>query len=404
MSPEAKSYEFTQLIQAMPDQVFFAFTNATMLKEWMCDTATLSPKVGGRLYLAWNSGFYASRELTVFEPDRLLALTWFGRNEPAPTTVEVLIHPQGNRTEVKISHLGLGTGEAWEGMVKEVQDGWGTSLENLASVLESGPDLRILLRPMLGINIGDFDDNVAAHLGVPVKEGLRLDGVLEGMGAYSAGLRKDDVIVSLDRQPITDYASLNKALSGHRAGDKVEVIFYHGAELKTEMMELSQRPVPEMPASVSTMAALIEERFAGIEAQLDELLEGVSEAEASYKPARDEWSVKEVLAHLIHGERDGLSYVPDLVDGQARWSDDWADNLSMRVEATLSIFPTLADLRLELKRLYAEAVALYRNIPPDFPQRRKGTWWGMSYFAAEPPYHELGHFDQMRACIALARA
>jgi uncharacterized protein YndB with AHSA1/START domain len=403
MSPENQSYEFKQTVQATPAQVFYAFTNATALKEWMCDVATLSPKAGGRIYLAWNSGFYAAGEFTVFDSERSLAFTWFGRNEPAPTLVEINLSTENDKTLVRLTHSGLGQGEVWANMVKEVTEGWPTSLENLASVLESGPDLRIVLRPMLGITVGDFDKTQAEHLGVPVTEGIRLDGTLETMGAYKAGLRANDVIVGIDGQPITDYASLANSLSGHRAGDKVEVIYYRGSEKISTTMELSRRPVPEIPASVPAMVEIMQKRYDQIQEQLDQLLEGVSDAEAAHKPAADEWSVNEVLTHLIHGERDGHNFITSQVGGQALWSDDYAGNLALRTNATLAALPTVVDLRLELKRLYRESVALYANIPLEFPKLRKGSWWGMAYYAAEPPYHDLGHIEQMRAAIESAR-
>jgi uncharacterized protein YndB with AHSA1/START domain len=257
MSPETQSYEFNQTIQATSAQIFYAFTNAAALKEWMCDVATLSPKAGGRIYLAWNSGFYASGEFTVFEADEKLAFTWFGRGEPAPTMVEVTLTPENDQTHVKVIHRGLGSGEEWENMIQEVKEGWPSSLENLASVLENGPDLRVVLRPMLGIVPGDFDKQIAEQLAVPVTEGIHLESVLETMGAYAAGLRKDDVIVEIDEKALTDYPSLANALNGHRAGDKVEVVFYRGAEKKNILMELSRRPLPDMPPTIEALAEVV---------------------------------------------------------------------------------------------------------------------------------------------------
>lgn len=403
MSPEPLLFEFTQSIQASPQQVFHALTNATALKEWMCDVATLVPKTGGRIYMAWNSGFYAAGEFTRFEPARQLAYRWFGRGEPAPTLVEVILEQAGNHTVVKLTHSGLGSSAEWENMTKEVKDGWSTSLENLASVLEKGPDLRIVLRPMLGITVGDFDPTIAERLGIPVSQGLRLDGVLETMGAHQAGLRKDDVLIRMGRQEISDYTSLANALNGHRAGDVIEVDFYRGPELRKIQMTLSGRPIPAIVPDVPSLAEQIRQRYAGIQNRLDELLENVSEAEAEFKLKPGDWNVKEILVHLIHGERDGQAYVTEIVGSQVSWSDDYPGNLEMRIQATLDAYPLLTDLRAELRRLQAESIALYTHIPLALPQERKGTWWGLTYFVAEPPYHEFGHFEQIQAVIQAAR-
>ncbi len=404
MSLETQSYEFHQDIQADPEQIFFALSNASALKEWMCDVATLSPKAGGRIYLAWNSGFYAAGEFTVFEPDHRLVFTWFGRSEPAPTLVEITLTPEKDHTSVKVIHSGLGSGEVWEKMIDEVKEGWPSSLENLASVLESGPDLRFILRPMLGINGGDFNKEIAAHLEVPVFEGLRLDGVLETMGAFAAGLRKDDVIITMDSQPIRDYESLAKVLSSHRAGDKLEVEFYRGPEKNVTLLELSRRPIPEIPSDIPGLVGEIKLRYAGLLSRLDEILNGVSEAEADFKPGAEVWNVKEILTHLIHGERDGQTSLTEIVGSQVRWADDFAGNLPMRTRATLHALPTLIDLRAELERLFDETIALYENLPPDLPEKRKGAWWGIAYYAVEPPYHEFGHFEQIEEALRAARS
>ncbi len=205
-------------------------------------------------------------------------------------------------------------------------------------------------------------------------------------------------------QTITDWPSLANALSGKRAGVKVDVAFYRGSEKKSVVMELSRRPIPEMPLTVPALVEAVQARFANLQSQLDTLLDGVSEAESAHKPAPDAWSVKEVLAHLIHSERDGQAYVCDILGGQTRWADDFTGNLAVRTNATLSAFPTLADLRAELKHLQAESVAIYENFPTEFPQQRKGAWWSLCYYAIEPPYHDLGHYEQIKAALDAARS
>lgn len=403
MYPETQIFEFEQNIKATPAQVYHAFTNATALKGWLCDIATLNPKPGGRIYLAWNSGYYMSGEYLNLEADNSLSFSWYGRGEPAPTRVEIHLAPTPQGTLVKLAHSEVKNTPAWSKMIEEISTGWSSSLENLASRLESGPDLRIVKRPMLGIILGDLEQKQAETLGVPTSQGIRLDDVVEGMGAQKAGLQKDDVIIAMAGQAITDYADLATALNGKRAGDSVEVVFYRGPQKMSVSMELSGRPMPEIPQSVPKLAEVIAQRYAGLQESLDQLLEGVSEAEAVHKPSDEEWSAKEVLAHLIHGERDGQAYVTEIIGGQESWSDDYAGNLPMRTQATLVAYPSLAELHTALKSLYAETIALYQNFPPDLPETDKGTYWGLAYYAVQPPYHEYGHFEQIKAAIEAAR-
>jgi uncharacterized protein YndB with AHSA1/START domain len=403
MSTETQSLSFEQVIQAAPAQVYYAFTNATALREWFCDLATVNPRNNGRLYLYWNSGYYTAGEFLQLEAGKKIVFKWHGRNEPAPTQVHVELSAQGDQTLVNLVHTGIVSGPEWSDVIAEYQNGWRRGLENLASAFATGQDLRFVLRPMLGIGVSDFNPVIAAHLGVPVSEGIRLESTLEGMGARAAGLQKDDVIISLAGKEIASYDSLAVALQGQRAGDTVEVIFYRGPQKKIVQMELSRRPIRELPQSVQALGEAVHQRYQSLVSELDQFFAGVSEAEAAHKPAPDEWSVKEVLAHLIHGERDGHNYITSVLGGQEYWSDDYAGNLQARISATVSAYPTLAELLAELKRSYTETAALYASFPEDFPQQHKASFWRLAYGVLETPYHEHDHLAQMKTALDSAR-
>lgn len=399
MSPSNRIFKFEALVEASPALVYEAFTNATDLQEWLCDYATVDPKPGGRIYLYWNSGFYSAGEYTELKPDEKIVFTWDGRGEPAATEIEVKLKRKKGCTLVQIAHKRVGTGAKWENVRREVRDGWESSLENLASVLKTGEDLRLLRRPMMGIGISDFNDEIAKHLNVPVTKGLRIDNTVEGMGAQAAGLQGNDVIVGMDGQDITDWSSLTKVLGSHRAGDKLEVIFYRGPDKKTVEMELSRRPLPELAKDIPALAEMSRGRQATIQAELAEFFKDVREEEAAYKPAPNEWSAKEVLAHLIHGERYFQIWITELVGRQEGHHDDWTGNLQAPIDATLVAYPTLADLRTEYQRSCNETVALIASLPKEF-QNHKGSFWRLAYNEAENPYHHRIHMEQMGAAIA----
>jgi hypothetical protein len=44
-------------INASPSQIYYAFTNSTALREWMCDFATTDPKAGGRFIYGGTAVF-----------------------------------------------------------------------------------------------------------------------------------------------------------------------------------------------------------------------------------------------------------------------------------------------------------------------------------------------------------
>jgi uncharacterized protein YndB with AHSA1/START domain len=393
---------FSRQVQAPPAEAYRAFTNAMILREWLCDVATVVPHPQGRLYLWWNSGYYTAGEFIKVEPKQAVSFTWSGRGEPASTRVEVTFTPREGGTLVSVKHSGLGTGEPWSQTFKEIEEGWNVGLENLVSVLETGEDLRLTRRPMLGVLIGDFNEEKARELDVPVTQGMRLDGVIPGMGAEAAGLEKNDVITSFAGTPILDYSSIPAALQKHKAGEQIEVVYYRGPEKKTTLMELSRRPIPEIPATASDLANAIRSQQEKIENELDQFFEGVSETEASFKPTPVEWSAKEILAHLIQGERYSPFHLAEIINAQERFYDDYGDNVQATIQATVAVYPTIQGLLDELKRCHAEIVALLERLPDEFVLR-KGSYWRVAYNYLEAPYHFREHLEQMQVIIQAAR-
>lgn len=309
--------------------------------------------------------------------------------------------PEGEGTRVFLRHDGLGDGPEWQATVDALEKQWPRALENLASVLTTGEDLRFTRRPMLGIIISDLNERIAAEIGVPVAEGIRLDSVIDGMGAAAAGLQANDVIVGLGGQEVRDWETLQAAFVGFRAGDTVEVTYYRGPEKRQTAMTLSGRPIPELPATIPELADAVRAYYEQIETELDAFFAAVDEAAAMYKPAPDVWSAAEVLAHFIHGERYTQQWIAHLVSGHEPWQDDWGDNLDAQVAATVSVYPSLAALLDVLKSHYRETVELVANLPETFAER-KGSFWHLAYELLEPPYHFRTHLEQMQEALAAA--
>lgn len=399
---EAHALSLSRVIDAPPAQVYYALTNSSCLREWLADSSQIAPRPGGRFYLSWNSGYYTSGEYTHLEPPGRVAFTWRGRGEPAETQVQVTLAPQGSGTLVTIEHSGFGTGAAWEKASKESLSGWQRGLDNLASVLETGEDLRIVRRPMMGIVLSDFNEEIARQAGVPVSTGIRLDSTAPGLGAEAAGLQKGDVLVEIDEQPITDFASLTNALQGHLAGDRVTVGYYRGLERRSVSMELSRRPLPPIIWDPVELARAVAGQYIEARDALRGFFADVSEAEASHRPAAAEWSAREVLAHLIHSERAFQDNVGEMVTGAESVYDDFGENLLARVEATVAVYPTIADLLAAYEHSTDETVELLAHLPEE-AIRRKSSYWRLALIALDNPFHFRGHLEQMGDAVRSAR-
>ena len=280
---------------------------------------------------------------------------------------------------------------------------WKKSLENLASVIGDGPDLRITRRPMIGIILTDYDAKIAAKLGIPVAYGTRLSDVVDGMGAQQAGLQKDDVIVAMDGHELVAGTTLGLILAAKHAGDVVEVTFYRGTEKKTATMTLSGRPIPTIPTSAAKLAEQVGQIYHQYEAQIEELLNNASEAECSHKPTPTEWSVKEVLAHLIHSELGWQNYASEVMGGYEGAYDGFGGNIQARIDATMEVYPTKEALFKELKAHDRESISMLSHIPEEF-LAHKGRYWKLVYQANQNPYHLQAHIEQMKVAIQSARA
>ena len=400
MSENILTYEKT--IQAPISQVFKAFTNSSALREWLCDLAITDPKPEGRIYLAWNDGYFMAGEFTIIEKERLAAFSWLGRGESAPTQVQVELSARDGGTHLKLVHSGLGSTAEWEKTRHEFDHGWQSGLENLAHVLEKGPDLRIVRRPMLGITLDTFDEETAKKLSIPVTQGIRLSGVVDGMGAQKAGFQANDVLVAMEDVPLESYGSFAKALGDHIAGDEVKVDFYRGSEKKQVAMILSGRPLLEIPASVDELARIIRNQYEAVESRLFSLFEGVKDEAASARPAGEEWSAKETLVHLIHSERGNHTFIRDLVGNAEPVYDNYVGNEDYLIKATLKAYPTLKSLLEELVRCDVETIEMISTLPGNFVDR-KSTFWRLVYNTVGTPYHFDAHADQITGALESAK-
>jgi uncharacterized protein YndB with AHSA1/START domain len=387
------------LINAPPASIFQAFASATALREWFCDAAQVELRKGGRLYAWWSTGYYAAGQFFKVEPDKKLAFTWRGRGEPESTQVQISLAPKNGATAVTVAHSGIWSGRKWAEAVGEFEKGWHHALDNLKAVLETGQDPRFVRRPMLGIHIGEFNPAAIRRLGVPLDEGALIDGVIEGMGAHAAGLRGGDVLVRIGGNPVSGWPALGGVLQKYQAGDRVPVEFYRGGEKMTATMELSRRPLPEVPPSAERLAEQVRLIYAELDAELDRVFDGVTEAEASRRPAADEWSAKEHLAHLLANERYTHQWIAGLITAQE--SEATPDNVTALYQAMASVY-SAAEMAQAMKQAEAETVAMLAALPPEFVAR-KGSYWRLGYNLLQDPTHSHDHFAQMRAAIEAAR-
>jgi uncharacterized protein YndB with AHSA1/START domain len=402
MTNKKSELTFTQIVDASPEDVYYTFATGQGWRNWLCDSARFEARAGGSFQLAWASGRYSAGTVVECKRPEKVTLTWRGKDYPGPTSVEVELKGENGVTSVTILHRGFGQGKKWEPILNSAHKEWEKGLENLVSIFSTGEDLRVVRRPMLGIFLSDFDEDIAKELGVPVTKGVRIDQPVGGMGAERAGLQPSDIIVGMDGKSILGFDDLGEALRVHQAGDIVKVDVYRGSERISVDMELSRRPIEKFELDPVTMANKLREIDAEVIKELEKFFDGVTETEAEFSPSPGEWSAKETMAHLILSEQFAQTNISELIcDGQREFNDE-IGNVNAHHTAVLKVSPTIPELINRLKDGKEETATLL-ELAKEL-KARKGVMWTFSVNNLQfPGFHERTHMDQMRAAIESAR-
>jgi uncharacterized protein YndB with AHSA1/START domain len=394
--------KFERTVPGKAEDVYYAVSTSQGWRDWLVDAAYFRSQPGGSFHLSWDTGWYASGTVEELEKPNRVTLEWRGKDEPGATQVAITLEPAGENTHVKIVQSGFGEGQEWDASREMAAGGWEMGLENLESIFDTGADLRITRRPMLGIRGNDFNEEIAASIGVPVTEGARLADAIEGMGAAKAGLKGDDVIVEMDGISLRSIENLGPVVQRRKAGDVVSVVFYRGAEKQEVEMELMGRPIPDLDLDPVAFAQSYREVTAEVLEELKEALEGVTEAEAEIA-TEDEWSIKENLAHLILGEEYRISLLTELLqDGESQYAGA-GENRRESLRAIVRTTPSIDLLVQRLDRAQEQTCNMLEESQSVF-SARKGVMWRLgSLWLHYPGGHKREHIEQMMKELEMAR-
>jgi uncharacterized protein YndB with AHSA1/START domain len=127
------------LIDAEPETIFPFLVDADRHIEWSGTQAELDPRPGG-IYRVLIKGEHQSvGEFLEVVPNEKVVFTFGWDQEgnpitPGSTRIEISLHPEGNKTRVRLAHSGLPDAQA----VTDHTGGWDHYLERLATVAAGG--------------------------------------------------------------------------------------------------------------------------------------------------------------------------------------------------------------------------------------------------------------------------
>ncbi len=392
-----ESLLFSHSFPVSLEVLYRAFTTNEGLNSWLSNSSDLDVRPDGRYFLWSQQGFQSSGIFTEIKENEKVAGVVHAPHR-GQFRISFSEESGGTRLEIEQSFESIGAAD-----LEKQRQLWEQTLENLHSVVETGYDLRFYSRPMLGVLIADrVDADAQSRLGLPVDYGIIISGTVSKMGAEQLGLQGDDVLVKLAGVELRDYRALEQAVAPYKAGDTVELVWYRGGQKFTADLTLSGRPKPPLPGSPAELAEEVRQIYARLDAELAEIMDGVSEEEAEFRLQKDEWNAKEIIAHIIATERAVHLWMTITSNGQV--FHHWASNDHLLVKSMVDIHPTVGHLMAELRRTEDQTVALLRRLPETIVEH-KGVFHNIVATLNKNglPLHTRNHYSTIESLIQAAR-
>ena len=96
-------------------------------------------------------------------------------------------------------------------------------------------------RAVLGVQIADITSELAKEKDLKQLDGAYIAEVLEGGSAAQAGLKKGDIITSIENTDVKSVSELQEQISQFRPGAKINVIYVRDGKTKNVVVTLKNR-------------------------------------------------------------------------------------------------------------------------------------------------------------------
>lgn len=96
-------------------------------------------------------------------------------------------------------------------------------------------------KAFLGVYTDELSADQARRLGLTSQQGIYLEGIVPYSGAQRGGLKKGDVILSIDGRPLDASWELGDALAANSPGDKIDISFIRGGRYLSTYVTLTDQ-------------------------------------------------------------------------------------------------------------------------------------------------------------------
>ena len=146
---QTRAFRMSLDLDASPDEVWRALTEAEELVRWFPTSARVTPGQGGTMVWSWGHGEDLETRIDAWEPGRLLRLVQEAARpydaegkqlppdqvEPARIAMEFTLETHQGKTRLRLVHSGFGHGAAWDAEVDGISEGWQAELRSLRHYL-----------------------------------------------------------------------------------------------------------------------------------------------------------------------------------------------------------------------------------------------------------------------------
>lgn len=105
-------------------------------------------------------------------------------------------------------------------------------------------------RGLMGVSIQTVDSGIARRVGLERIEGVLISGIGPNSAAEEAGLRPDDVILSVNGKKVNESNFLQERVAMFRPGDDIALSIWRSGELFDRNLTLRELPVSQPVASI----------------------------------------------------------------------------------------------------------------------------------------------------------
>ena len=128
--------------------------------------------------------------------------------------------------------------------------GFAIPINMAKTIVEQLKDKGEVTRGWLGVGIQDLTPELAEYYGLDQRKGVLVTQVFEGDPADKAGVKQNDIIISINDQPVATGRELSAIIANTPVGEKTKITLFREGRQRTLTATVAKREDQEVTAAV----------------------------------------------------------------------------------------------------------------------------------------------------------